>query len=144
MMKLNLKYNRMRTEVTKGTRCGVWPGDEWWMSDWPIQDAVKYLGAQQYVALLLPPCPLPLCYPIWSSPSYCYGQTLKTPETRKNPNGTLKEMLEHYKGPGGKPANDSSSTGSSCCLSASICGPGESVDRPVYFYLPSISIQKWW
>lgn len=46
-----------------------------------------------------------------------------------------------YRGPGGKAANYFSSHGGSCCLSPSICGHGESADRPACFYLPSISIQ---
>lgn len=46
-----------------------------------------------------------------------------------------------YRGPEGNPANYSSSHGSSCCLSPSICGHRESADRPARFYLPSISIQ---
>lgn len=113
---------------------GVWPVDEWW----PVQNTVEDVGAQHW---LLFPYPLPKFYHIWPNPPYFYGQTLKTPETRQNPTGTLNEMVEHYKDPGGKPANGYSCAGSSCCLSASICGPGESVDRPGYFYLPSISIQ---
>lgn len=48
-----------------------------------------------------------------------------------------------YRGPEGNPANYSSSLshGVSCCISPSICGQRESVDRPACFYLPNISIQ---
>lgn len=55
--------------------------------------------------------------------------------------GCTKLDLGTYRGPEGKPANYSSSHGGSCCLSPSICGHGESADRPACFYLPSISIQ---
>ena len=51
--------------------------------------------------------------------------------------------LDPTLGPEGKPVNYYSSLchRSSCCLSPSICGQRESVDRPACFYLCSISIQ---
>lgn len=88
------------------------------------------------------PCLLPRSVPVVLSDRACLPTDNGNSSDRVEfPWGVLNQTLGPIGAQKGKPANYSSSHGGSCCLSPSICGHRESADRPVCFYLPTISIQ---
>lgn len=76
-------------------------------------------------------------------PSLSSGRQWKLLRQTRLSMGYAKLDPRTYRGPEGNPANYFYSLCHevSCCLSPSICGQRESVDRPACFYLPNISIQ---